>query len=179
MQYAQIREMDISNGKGLGVSLFVQGCHIHCHNCFNSDLWDFHGGKPWTPKVENRFMQIIDRSYIKRVSILGGEPLSDENLTTVLHIVRTIKERYPNKTIWLYSGYTWENIFPSISLDELNTRNIYQQNILSFCDVMVDGQFVDNLKDLSLKFRGSSNQRIIDVQKSLENKSVVLWKDED
>lgn len=177
IRYASIRSLDISNGSDVGVSLFVQGCHFHCYNCFNSELWDFNGGKEWTLEIEEKFIELIDRPYIKRISILGGEPLSDENLTTVLHIVDTIKDRFPEKSIWLYSGYVWENIFPPIHTNEFDINRCFRQSVLSNCDVMVDGQFVDQLKDLSLKFRGSKNQRIIDVQKSIDCDCLVLWQD--
>ena len=192
MRYAQIRNMDISNGEGIGVALFVQGCHFHCKDCFNQETWDFNGGKEWTNETEDEFVELIKRPYIKRVSILGGEPLADENLDGVLHLVQRIKNEFynttiysdtecenhnilnenlqqmrvlfkNNKTVWLYTGYTFEQCL----LDE--KRN----NILKYIDVMVDGRFENDKKDLSLKFRGSSNQRVIDVQKSLETRGIV------
>lgn len=192
MRYAQIRNMDISNGEGIGVALFVQGCHFHCKDCFNQETWDFNGGKEWGDKTEDEFVELIKRPYIKRVSILGGEPLADENLDDVLHLVQRIKNEFynttvysdtecenhnilnenlqqmrvlfkNNKTVWLYTGYTFEQCL----LDE--KRN----NILKYIDVMVDGRFENDKKDLSLKFRGSSNQRVIDVQKSLETGEIV------
>ena len=110
MRYAQIRSMDISNGEGVGVSLFVQGCPFHCKNCFNSETWDFNGGKEWTEETKNKFMELIDRPYIRRVSILGGEPLHENNLSEVLSLVKEIREKFPDKTIWLYTGYSIEDI---------------------------------------------------------------------
>lgn len=169
MRYAQIRSMDISNGKDIGVALFVQGCHLHCHNCFNSDTWDFNGGKEWTADVKNTFMKLIEKDYIKRVSFLGGDPLAEENCPEILKLIREIKDIYKNnKKIWLYSGYTFEVCW-SIPI---------KKEILSYCDIMVDGAFIDSLKDLSLEFRGSSNQRIIDVQKTIKNMEkgeIILW----
>lgn len=159
MNYAQIRKLDISNGNNVGVSLFVQGCPIHCFNCFNKTTWDPNGGKPWTQEVEKKFLDLVNRDYIKRVSFLGGEPLYDINLPTIKHLLQLI----PNtKTKWIYTGYRWENL----------TRE--QQRVVTFADYVVDGPYVDNLKDMKLEFRGSSNQRIIDVKKSLETNSVVL-----
>lgn len=110
MRYASIRNLDISNGENVGVSLFVQGCPFHCHNCFNSNTWDFNGGKEWTPQIKERFIQLIDRPYIKRISFLGGECLADQNLHEVLQLIKEIRNLFPNKTIWLYTGYSWENI---------------------------------------------------------------------
>lgn len=166
MRYAQIRSMDISNGTGIGVSLFVQGCHFHCKDCFNSETWDFSGGKPWTEDSKKIFLISVLRAYIERVSILGGEPLADENFSDVLDLVQTIHERFPEKKIWIYTGYTWEEL--------LNDEQ--KKEILPYIDVLVDGRFQTDLKDLSLKFKGSSNQRVIDVQESLKSKEVILLK---
>lgn len=175
LRYGSIRSLDISNGTGVGVSLFVQGCKFKCHNCFNSELWDFTKGCEWTTSVEEDFIKLIDRPYINRVSVLGGEPLAEENIDTVLHIVTRIKSQFPNKQIWLYSGYTWEKIYPYLHTNEIDKQMIIRQNILKNCDVMIDGQFIDELKDLSLEFRGSKNQRIIDVQKSIDCDCLILW----
>ena len=103
--------MDISNGEGIGVALFVQGCHFHCYNCFNPETWDFNGGKEWIQEVEDKFIELASRPYIQRISILGGEPLADENLDGVLKLVNKFRLLFPDKTIWLYTGYTWEDIF--------------------------------------------------------------------
>jgi anaerobic ribonucleoside-triphosphate reductase activating protein len=176
IRYAQIREMDISNGEGIGVSLFVQGCHFHCKNCFNKDTWDFNGGKEWTEEVKNKFIKLINKPYVKRVSILGGEPLADENVVDVLNLIKEIKTQYPCKTIWLYSGYLYEQIDTNIDTDE----NMYWQkrrDILYLCDVLVDGKFQEELADVKYPWAGSTNQRVIDIKKSLEQDEVVLWCD--
>ena len=110
MRYSKIREMDVSNGEGLGVSLFVQGCHFHCRGCFNPETWDFSGGKEWTNEIKNKFLELAGRSYINRISILGGEPLCDENVTDVLLLIKELKTKYPNKNIWLYTGYNFDEI---------------------------------------------------------------------
>lgn len=217
MRYASIRSLDISNGENVGVSLFVQGCDRkpHCKNCFNPETWDFNGGKEWTEETKNKFLELIDRPYIKRVSILGGEPLSEQNLDGVLDLIQTIREKYPisqnpnsenigksrvledenskeirisfpEKTIWLYTGFEWNQIMnmqvmqPIFSCKDLESKiqNILKrQEIIKMCDVLVDGEYIDEQKDLTLKFRGSKNQRVIDVKKSLAQNKVVLYCD--
>lgn len=186
MRYAQIRSMDISNGEGVGVSLFVQGCPFHCKNCFNSETWDFNGGKEWTEKTKNKFMELIDRPYIKRVSFLGGECLADQNLDEVLKLVKQIRISFPEKTIWLYTGFCWNDImcsFAGLQADcvVLDKKDIEawekRRKIIFNVDVLVDGEYIDEQKDLSLKFKGSKNQRVIDVKQSLAQNKVVLYCD--
>ena len=177
--------MDISNGEGVGVALFVQGCHFHCYNCFNPDTWDFNSGKEWTQDTEDKLIELANKPYIKRLSILGGEPLADENLDGVLHLVDRFRLSFPNKSIWIYSGFTWESIMnyePSETddfdyIEESCIGGLYEKRkeIVSQCDVMVDGRYIDSQRDISLKWRGSSNQRVIDVKKSLECGEIVLW----
>ena len=149
MRYALMRKMDISNGAFVGVSLFVQGCHFHCKNCFNEETWDFKGGYEWTQESKDKFLELMNKPYIKRVSILGGEPLADENIKDVVDLMKTIKEKYPDKDIWVYSGYTM-NVIKKRKLDD----------VLKYADVIVDGRYIDELRDIRLKWRGSSNQRI-------------------
>ena len=183
MRYAQIRSMDISDGEGVGVSLFVQGCDRHCFNCFNSETWDFNGGKEWTEEIKNKFMKLIDRPYIRRISILGGEPLAEQNLDEVLSLIKEIRISFPEKTIWLYTGYNFDllnsqyNEFKytpfAANADEWLTR----WKIISNVDVLVDGEYIDEQRDLTLKWRGSKNQRVIDVQESLKQGKVVLYCD--
>lgn len=181
MRYADIVEFDVNNGEGVGCSLFVQGCHFHCKNCFNQTTWDFNGGKEWTEDVENKFIELVKRPYITRVSILGGEPLTDENVADVSELVSRIKTE-TNKKIWLYTGYTWEYLIKENRLiqnytfdnfiDPDNERQYWKYlqrfSIISLIDVLVDGQYVDELKDMNLPFRGSSNQRLIDVKKTID-----------
>ena len=157
MRYAQIRSMDISNGKGVGVSLFVQGCPFRCHNCFNPETWDF--------KAEKEFIELANRPYIKRISILGGEPLADSNLKDVLNLVNKIRLLLPDKKIWLYTGYRFEECL----------GHIIRKEIILKCDVLVDGRYIDNLRDISLKWRGSSNQRVIDIKSTFEHNCVKLY----
>lgn len=167
MRYAQIRSMDISNGEGIGVSLFVQGCHFHCYNCFNQETWDFNSGKEWTRQIERHFLDLVNKAYIKRVSILGGEPLCDENVRTVLKLITKINNNFNDKKIWLYTGYTWEEIMRSRNAFVKDKMLSLRQLAICESDILVDGKYIDSLKNYSLKFRGSSNQRVIDVQKTL------------
>ena len=179
MRYAQIRSMDISNGEGVGVSLFVQGCPFHCKNCFNSETWDFNGGKEWTEETKNKFMELIDRPYIKRVSFLGGECLAEQNLDGILSLIKEIRISFPEKTIWLYTGYSYSEIFrgqPSC-LSQEGLNNFKRREIIKLCDVVVDGRYIDEQKDLTLKFKGSKNQHVIDVKKSIAQNKMVLYCD--
>ena len=186
MRYASIRSLDISNGEGVGVSLFVQGCPFHCKNCFNSETWDFNGGKEWTEKTKNKFMELIDRPYIKRVSFLGGECLADQNLDVVLDLIKEIRISFPEKTIWLYTGFCWNDImcsFAGLQSDcvDLDKKDIEawekRKKIISNVDVLVDGEYIDEQKDLTLKWRGSKNQNCIDVKQSLAQNKMVLYCD--
>lgn len=185
MRYNQIRETDIANGEGVGVALFVQGCPFHCYNCFNPETWDFNGGKEWTEEIENRFIELANRPYIKRISILGGEPLADENLSEVLNLINKIRLSLPQKTIWLYTGYTCEDVWCSeaalreeYSLDyckKVSDDHKKRQQIIKLCDVLIDGKYIDSAKDITLKWCGSSNQRVINIQETLNNGKIVLW----
>ena len=161
MRYAQIREMDISNGEGIGVSLFVQGCPYHCVGCFNSETWDFHKGKEWTEEAQVSFFSYIEKPYIKRVSFLGGEPLCEQNRVTVTDLIKKIRYWYPTKKIWVWTGGLWENS--------------KEFELMRYIDILVDGRFQLSQKDLNLKFRGSKNQRVIDVQKSLLQNKPILY----
>ena len=170
MRYAQIRNMDISNGNDIGVSLFTQGCRFHCKNCFNKETWDFNGGKEWTEEIENKFFELINRPYIKRVSILGGEPLVDDNITDVFDLITKIKDEFPNKNIWLYTGYTLEDILNN-PLRDMNTT--LRRRIVTMCDILVDGRYIDEQRDLTLKWRGSQNQRVINIQETLKQGKII------
>ena len=176
MRYASIRKMDISNGEDVGVSLFVQGCRRHCFNCFNPETWDFKGGKEWTKEVEDKFLKLIDRPYIKRVSFLGGEVLTPENMETVCNIILKIKSMFPNKKIWLYTGDT---LGKGLFLNNIKSTGHPLQNVLLSivrnCDIIVDGDYQHDKRDLTLPFRGSSNQRLIDVKKTIENGEITLY----
>lgn len=186
MRVASMRSLDISNGENVGVSLFVQGCDRHCYNCFNPETWDFNDGKEWTEKTKNKFLKLIDRPYIKRVSILGGEPLAEQNLNDVLSLIKEIRISFPEKTIWLYTGFEWDQIMdikviqPIFSCKDLENKiqNVLKrQEIIKQCDVLVDGEYIDEQKDLTLKWRGSKNQHVIDAKQSLAQNKIVLYCD--
>ena len=174
MNYAIIKKVDVANGPGVRVSLFVSGCTHHCKGCFNPETWSFTYGNPFTEAVENEIMEALEPKYIKGLSLLGGEPFEPENQVALLPFLRRFKERFPEKTIWCYSGYNFESDMLTGNLGSWEVT----QEMLSYIDVLVDGEFVLALKDLSLRFRGSSNQRIIDVKESLATDQLVLW-DED
>lgn len=165
MRYAQIRTMDISNGKGIGVSLFVQGCPFHCKGCFNPETWNFNGGEQWTPDKQDEFMVLAGKPFVKRISILGGEPLCSQNCYEIFRLCMELKHKYSDKQIWIYSGYTYEEL--------LNSRERFKP--LLCADILVDGRYEENERDLSLAFRGSRNQRVIDVQESIKQGKVVLY----
>ena len=176
MRYSLIREMDVSNGSGIGISLFVQGCHFHCKGCFNQETWDFNSGKEWTPEIEKIFIKLADKEYIKRISLLGGEPLAEENVKTVLQLIEKLKSKYPDKKIWLYTGHTWEQI-----INSQKEVDLIRQSVLNLVDVVIDGQFQLNNQDINNKtilWAGSTNQRVIDAQKSISSKSIFLWRNE-
>ena len=143
----------------------MQGCPFRCYNCFNPETWDFNGGKEWNKEIENQFIELAKRPYIKRISILGGEPLADNNLQDVLNLVNKIRLLLPDKKIWLYTGYRFEECL----------GHIIRKEIILKCDVLVDGRYIDNLRDISLKWRGSSNQRVIDMKSTFEHNCVKLY----
>lgn len=172
MNYGEIKNCDIANGEGVRVSLFVSGCTHHCKNCFNAETWDFNYGKPFTKEIEDRLISDLAPGYIDGLSLLGGEPFEPQNQKVLLPFLKRVKERYPDKTVWCYTGY----LFDSELRSESRARCEYTDEMLSLIDVLVDGEFVQALYDISLQFRGSSNQRIIDVKKSLESGEVVLYK---
>lgn len=177
MRYAGYDKFEISNGKFGGVSIYVQGCKRYCEGCFNPETWDFSGGKEWTPQIKEKFLRLIDRPYIKRVSILGGSPLVDENVDGVLDLVTEINNHFNSqdriKKIWVYTGYLWENIFNDGVYTSIEHAGLKRRKIVKQCDYLVDGQFIAKDKDLSLAFKGSKNQRIIDIQQSLEQGKVI------
>lgn len=173
MNYAAIKNCDIANGPGVRVSLFVSGCTHHCKGCFNADTWDFNYGQPFTQDTVDEILKMLAPSHVKGLTILGGEPFEPQNQPAVLELLRKIKQTLPDKSIWAFSGYLFDK---DILSGRLGTWEITKE-YLSYLDVLVDGPFILEKKDLSLRFRGSSNQRLIDVQASLENNTVVLWED--
>ena len=173
MNYANIKDRDIANGPGVRVSLFVSGCTHHCKGCFNAVAWDFDYGQPFTQETIDSILQMLKPSYVKGITLLGGEPFEPQNQPALVELLRQIKATYPEKSIWAFSGYLFDkDIRPGKLGDPAVTAEF-----LSYLDVLVDGRFVEEKKDLTLRFRGSSNQRIIDVPASLAQDEVVLWQD--
>ena len=170
MNYGEIKNYDIANGEGVRVSLFVSGCTHHCKNCFNPETWSFEYGKPFTKETEDYIIECLSPDYIDGLSLLGGEPFEPQNQEVLLPFLRRVKNELPNKNIWCYTGY----LFDRELLCESRARCEFTDEMLSLIDVIVDGEFVQALHDISLAFRGSSNQRIIDVQKSLETGEIKL-----
>ena len=171
MNYADIKRIDVANGPGIRVSIFVSGCTHHCKGCFNPETWDFKYGELFTEKELDEIIEYLKPDHIKGLSILGGEPFEYVNQQGLLSLVRKVKEVYPNKDIWCYTGY----LFDKDIKDDMMVKWTETREIMQYIDILVDGEFVEDLKNLKLRFRGSSNQRIIDVKKSLESNEVVLW----
>ena len=171
MNYATIKWRDIADGPGIRVSLFVSGCRHHCKGCFNQETWDFAYGEPYTPQVQASILAGMEKSYIRGLTLLGGEPFEPENQETVLGLCQAVREKFPGKTIWCYSGYTLER---DILAGRLGPKEITMA-LLRELDVLVDGEFHEGEKNPDLRFRGSANQRVIDVKKSLEAGETVLW----
>ncbi|MCH5180536.1 MAG: anaerobic ribonucleoside-triphosphate reductase activating protein [Erysipelotrichales bacterium] len=171
MNYGEIKPVDIANGIGVRVSLFVSGCRNKCIECFNPMTWSFQYGNVYTKETENQIMELLNKSFIEGLTILGGEPFEPENQETVLQLVKRVKSELPNKNIWIYSGFTYEEL-----IGEMPSRASLSitKDILKNIDILVDGRFEIKQKDLMIKFRGSRNQRIIDVQKTLQSNVIVL-----
>ena len=161
MRYNKIRKMDISNGPGVRISIFMQGCAFHCKNCFNPETWDFENGKEFTDETINRVLELCGSENITGLSILGGEPMHPNNIEGTTKLAKAFKEKYPNKTLWAWSGFLFD-------------KWVKNQEVAKYLDVLVDGQYVDELRNPLLKWRGSSNQRVIDVQQSLKKNEIVL-----
>lgn len=164
MKYNTIRKMDISNGPGVRVSVFMQGCSFHCKNCFNPETWDFEGGKEFTDETVDEVLDLCNASHIKGLSILGGEPMHPRNIEATTKLAKAFKEKYPDKNLWVWSGFRFD--------EELKDKEV-----LNYIDVLVDGTYKDELHDFTLKWKGSSNQRVIDVPKSLKSGNVSLYGD--
>lgn len=175
MNYANIKYYDIANGPGVRTSVFVSGCRHHCPGCFNAVAWDFDYGQPFDKTVRNEVFASCQPDYIAGLSLLGGEPFEPENQRELLPFVRNFKTLYPAKTVWCYSGYTWEQL---TGAEPSPARCEVTDELLALLDVLVDGRFVQAEHDISLRFRGSRNQRLLDVPKSLAAGQPVWWEDE-
>lgn len=178
MNYHNIKSDDMLNGDGLRVTCWVSGCGIHCKNCHNPQTWGFNSGIPFTEETMQEILEDLSKPYIKGLTLSGGHPLDTHNLPEVYKIVKRVKSEFPNKDIWLYTGYEWEQIIEKDKFYECHEVNSPSPlDVAKLCDVVVDGKYVDELRDITLAYRGSSNQRIIDVQKSLEQNKVILWQE--
>ncbi len=173
MHYATIKWWDIANGEGVRISLFVSGCTHRCKNCFNEVAWDFSYGEPFTPQVEAQILKALETDYIAGLSLLGGEPFEPENQAALTPFVKRVKEAFPEKSIWCYTGFVLDEKRGELTATQKNTP--YTKELLSYIDVLVDGPYVEALKDIRLKFRGSSNQRVIDLPKTLQAQEIVLY----
>lgn len=160
MNYNKIRKMDISNGPGVRVSIFMQGCMFNCKNCFNPETHDFNGGKEFTDDTIKRVLELCNNENIEGLSILGGEPMHPKNIEGTTKLAKAFKEKYPNKNLWVWTGYQFD-------------KDLEDKEIVNYLDVLVDGQYIDELHDPTLQWRGSKNQRVIDVKKSIENRKVI------
>ena len=164
MRYNKIRKMDISNGPGVRVSIFMQGCSFNCKNCFNPETHDFKGGLEFNEDTINEVIALASNDYIKGLSILGGEPLHPNNIKGTTMLAKAFKEKYPDKTIWVWTGFLYD-------------RDLKGKDVFDYIDVLVDGRYEDDLHNPTLKYRGSSNQRVIDINKTLKNNKLVLYED--
>ena len=173
MNYATIKPVDIANGPGVRVSLFVSGCTHRCKGCFNEEAWDFQFGKPFTQEVQEQLLSSLDHDYIEGLTLLGGEPMEPSNQEALLPFIRAVRERLPQKTIWCFTGYDFEKDI----LGRMMEASSVTRELIPLFDVMVDGKFVAEKRNLSLKFRGSENQRVLNVKKSLEEKQAG-WMEE-
>lgn len=171
MHYGEIKTYDIANGEGVRVSLFVSGCRNHCPGCFNQETWDFTYGKPFTKETEEELLEALAPSWINGLTLLGGDPFEPENQEALLPFLRNVKETFPEKNIWCYTGYTLDLEL----LKESRVRTPYTEEILSLIDVLVDGRFHEEEKDITLLFRGSANQRIINMKKTLASGNIIQW----
>ena len=171
MYYGELKKCDIANGEGVRVSLFVSGCRNRCKDCFQPETWDFCFGKPFTEDTEREIFAELDKSYIAGLSLLGGDPFEPENQRALLPMLRRIREKYPQKTVWCYTGYRLEELMSAGS----HPRCGATEEMLSCIDILIDGRFIAEEKDISLQFRGSRNQRIIDMDRSRQAGKIVLW----
>lgn len=173
MHYGEIKKRDIANGWGVRVSLFVSGCRNACPNCFNRDTWDFKFGSPFTEATAEEIVEALSPDYINGLTLLGGEPMEPENQEELLKLTARVKEQFPNKDIWCFTGFTLEEL----QSENCRANTEFLTPLLSNIDILVDGRYVEKLKNISLQFRGSENQRVIDLNATREQGKITIWKD--
>ena len=173
MNYLGIDKSSISNGPGVRVVLWVSGCTCKCHGCQNPESWCFDAGMLFDEAAKQKLFDALNKSYIHGITISGGHPLENKNVEDVYLLIKEIKEKFPTKDIWLYTGYTWDVIFPEVVTCDFNTHRFYRQEIVKMCDVVVDGPYIEEQRDITLTFRGSKNQRLIDVKETLKQNKIV------
>ena len=172
MYYGELKKCDIANGIGVRVTLFVSGCTNHCPDCFQPQTWDFAYGRPFTAETEKEIFQELDKPYVDGLTVLGGEPFEPKNQPELLQLLQHVKEQYPKKSIWVFTGFRLED---ELLRDGAYPRGEYTDRLLSCIDILVDGRFKREEKDISLQFRGSRNQRVIDLPRTLHNGKIVIW----
>lgn len=174
MNWAEIKTNDIANGEGIRTSIFVSGCKHRCKNCFNQIAWDFTFGKPFTNETARNIFKSVEPHWINGITLLGGEPFEPENQSALLDFLKAFHEKFPKKTVWCYTGFTFEEI-SGISSEKSRASTDTALEMLKYIDILVDGRFIEEKKDIRLKFRGSANQRVIDIKKTLKTNKIVLY----
>ena len=177
MNYHKIEKTSVANGTGVRVVLWVSGCSLHCKGCHNPETWCLNSGKLFDDEAKRELFEALDKPYIQGITFSGGHPLEDENVEAIYLLIKEIKEKFPTKDIWLYTGLTIEQIFPTVVTDKFDIIRFYRQTVTLMCDVVVDGKYVEELRDIRLKWRGSSNQRVIDMPKSFRQNKIITIQD--
>lgn len=175
MNYHKIEKTSVANGTGVRVVLWVSGCSLHCKGCHNPETWDLNSGKPFNEEAKKELFEALDKPYIQGITFSGGHPLENENVQTIYLLIKEIKEKFPTKDIWLYTGYTLEQIFPTVVTDNFDINRFYRQTSVLMCDVVVDGKYIEDLRDITLKWKGSGNQRVVDIGKTVRKGKIVLY----
>ena len=179
MNYHKIEKTSIANGTGIRVVLWASGCSLHCRGCHNPETWNVNSGKPFDGEAKKELFEALDKPYIQGITFSGGHPLEPQNVETIHNLILEIKERLPDKDIWLYTGFTWDFIFHRAVTDDLNIERDriidLQKKVVGLCDVIVDGSYIEEQRDLTLKWRGSRNQRVIDVKQTFKENKIVLY----
>ena len=175
MNYHKIEKTSVANGTGIRVVLWVSGCSLHCKGCHNPETWSLNSGKPFDEEAKKELFEALDKPYIQGITFSGGHPLENENVETIYLLIKEIKEKFPMKDVWLYTGFTLEQIFPTVVTDIFDINRFYRQTSVLMCDVVVDGKYMEDLKDITLKWKGSSNQRVIDIGKTVRKSKIVLY----